>query len=90
MIIRQVLSAIDPRPFEGQPAKARADLAGARAALANADAELKRAEALVKDHLISQTQADLRNATQLQAAATPAAGEAAVSGWPRSKDDDCP
>jgi RND family efflux transporter MFP subunit len=75
----QLLFVIDPRPFEAQLAKARADLAGARAALANADAELKRAEALVKDHLISQTQADLRNATQLQAAAALAAAEAAVS-----------
>jgi RND family efflux transporter MFP subunit len=75
----QLLFVIDPRPFEAQLAKARADLAGARAALANADAELKRADALVKDHLISQTQADLRNATQLQAAAALAAAEAAVS-----------
>lgn len=75
----QLLFVIDPRPFEAQRARARADLAGARAALANADAELKRAEALVKDHLISQTQADLRNATQLQAAATLAAAEAAVT-----------
>jgi RND family efflux transporter MFP subunit len=75
----QLLFVIDPRQFEAQLAKARADLAGARAALANADAELKRAEALVKDHLISQTQADLRNATQLQAAAALAAAEAAVT-----------
>ena len=75
----QLLFVIDPRPFAAQLAKARADQAGARAALANADAELKRAEALVKDHLISQTQADLRNATQLQAAAALAAAEAAVS-----------
>jgi len=75
----QLLFVIDSRPFDAQLAKARADLAGTRATLANADAELKRAEALVKDHLISQTQADLRSATQLQAAAAQAAAEAAVS-----------
>ena len=45
----QLLFVIDPRPFEAQVARARADLAGARAVLANADAELKRSEALIKD-----------------------------------------
>ena len=43
----QLLFVIDPRPFEAQMARARADLAGAKAVLANADAELKRAEALI-------------------------------------------
>lgn len=75
----QLLFVIDPRPFEAQMAKARADLAGAKAVLANADAELKRSEALIKDKLVSQAQADLRAAAQLQAAASLAAAEAAVT-----------
>ena len=33
----QLLFVIDPRPYEAQRARARADLAGARAALANAE-----------------------------------------------------
>jgi RND family efflux transporter MFP subunit len=75
----QLLFVIDPRPFEAQMARARADLAGARAVLANAEAELKRTEALIKDRLVSQAQADLRAAAQLQAAASLAAAEAAVT-----------
>jgi RND family efflux transporter MFP subunit len=75
----QLLFVIDPRPFEAQMAKARADLAGANAVLANADAELKRSEALIKDKLVSQAQADLRAAAQLQAAASLAAAEAALT-----------
>jgi RND family efflux transporter MFP subunit len=75
----QLLFLIDPRPFEAQMAKARADLAGAKAVLANADAELKRTEALIKDRLVSQAQADLRAAAQLQAAASLAAAEASVT-----------
>jgi RND family efflux transporter MFP subunit len=75
----QLLFLIDARPFEALLAKARADLAGAKAVLANADAELKRAEALIKDKLVSQAQADLRAAGQLQAAASLAGAEAALT-----------
>ena len=75
----QLLFVIDPRPFEAQMAKARADLAGAKAVLANADAELKRTDALIRDKLVSQAQADLRAAAQLQAAASLAAAEAALT-----------
>lgn len=75
----QLLFVIDPRPFEAQMARARADLAGAKAVLANADAELKRTEALIKDRLVSQAQADLRAAAQLQAAASLAAAEASLT-----------
>ncbi len=75
----QLLFVIDPRPFEAQMARARADLAGTKAVLANADAELKRAEALIKDRLVSQAQADLRAAAQLQAAASLASVEAAMT-----------
>jgi RND family efflux transporter MFP subunit len=75
----QLLFSIDARPFEALLAKARADLAGAKAVLANADAELKRAEVLVKDKLVSQAQADLRAAAQLQAAASLAGAEAALT-----------
>lgn len=75
----QLLFEIDPRPFQAQVARARADLAGAKAVLANADAELRRAETLVKDKLVSQAQADLRAAAQLQAAASLAAAEASLA-----------
>ncbi|HMA10773.1 MAG TPA: efflux RND transporter periplasmic adaptor subunit [Steroidobacteraceae bacterium] len=75
----QLLFVIDARPFEAQLAKARADLAGAKAVLANAEAELKRSEALVKEKLVSQSQLDLRAAAQLQAAASLAAAEAALT-----------
>jgi len=74
-----LLFVIDPRPIEAQLARVRADAAGARAALANAEAELKRADALVQTKLISQAQAELRAAQQLQAAADLAAAEAAVA-----------
>lgn len=74
-----LLFVIDPRPFEADLARARAAVAGARASLANAEAELKRSDSLVKSQLISQAQADLRTAEQLQAAAQLAAAEAAVA-----------
>jgi RND family efflux transporter MFP subunit len=75
----QLLFVIDARPYAAQMARAKADLAGARAALVNADSELKRAQSLLASQLISQAQADLRVAAQLQAAANAAAAEAAVS-----------
>jgi RND family efflux transporter MFP subunit len=75
----QLLFVIDPRPYAAALARARAELAGARALLANADAELKRAQALVEGQLISQAQAELRAADQLQAAASLAGAEAAVA-----------
>ncbi len=74
----QLLFVIDPRPYEAQLARARADVAGARAQLANADAELKRAKALSESQLVSQSQLELKTAAQLQAAASLAAAEAAV------------
>jgi RND family efflux transporter MFP subunit len=72
----QLLFVIDPRPYEAQLARVRAQLAGARAQLANADAELKRAQTMVASQLISVSQAELRAASQLQAAADLAAAEA--------------
>ena len=74
----ELLFVIDPRPYAAQLAHAKAQLAGARAQLANADAELKRAEALVKSKLVSEADAEVRMAAQLQAAADLAAAEATV------------
>jgi RND family efflux transporter MFP subunit len=74
----QLLFVIDPRPYEAQLARARADLAGAKAQLANADAELGRAKSLSEGQLVSQSQLELRTAAQLQAAASLAAAEASV------------
>ncbi len=75
----QLLFVIDARPYQAQVARARAQIAGAKAALANADAELKRAQALVETRLISQSQSELRVASQLQASADLEAAEAALS-----------
>jgi RND family efflux transporter MFP subunit len=75
----QLLFVIDPRPYAAALVRAQAEVAGARAVLANADAELKRAQALVATKLISVSQAELRAAAQLQAAASLAAAEAAVT-----------
>jgi RND family efflux transporter MFP subunit len=75
----QLLFVIDPRPYAAQLARAKAELAGARAVLANATAEHQRADSLVAQRLISQSQADLVAAQQLQAAAALAAAEAAVT-----------
>jgi RND family efflux transporter MFP subunit len=73
-----LLFVIDPRSYEAELERTRADLAGARAALANADAEYERAQTLVRSQLVSQAQADLRHAEQLQAAARLAALEASL------------
>ncbi|MCP5146360.1 MAG: efflux RND transporter periplasmic adaptor subunit [Gammaproteobacteria bacterium] len=75
----QLLFVVDPRPYQAQLARARADVEGARAALANADAELKRIKSLAKTQLASQAQQDLGIAAQLQAAAGLAAAQAAVT-----------
>jgi RND family efflux transporter MFP subunit len=72
----QLLFVIDSRQYDAQLARTRADLAGAKAQLANADAELKRGQALVAEKLVSQAQAELLAAAQLQAAADVAAAEA--------------
>jgi RND family efflux transporter MFP subunit len=79
-IVRQgaLLFVIDPRPYAAVLAQARAQVAGARAQLANADAELKRAQALVGNKLISEADAEVRQAAQLRAAAELAAAEASV------------
>ncbi|RYZ68278.1 MAG: efflux RND transporter periplasmic adaptor subunit [Proteobacteria bacterium] len=74
----QLLFVIDPRPFDAQLARARADREGARAQLANSEAELKRAQALIGNQLISQSQLELRSAAQLQGSASVAAAEAEV------------
>jgi RND family efflux transporter MFP subunit len=75
----QLLFVIDPRPYAAQLARTQAEMAGARAVLANANAELKRADSMVASKLISQSQSELVAAQQLQAAASLAAAEAAVT-----------
>ena len=74
----KLLFVIDPRPYAAELAHAKAQVAGARAQLANADAELKRAQALVGNKLISEADAEVREAAQLRAAAELAAAEASV------------
>jgi len=65
----ELLFVIDPRPYAAQLAHAKAQVA---------DAELKRAQALVKSKLVSEADAEVRIAAQLQAAADLAAAEATV------------
>jgi RND family efflux transporter MFP subunit len=74
----QLLFTIDPRPYAAVLAQAKAQVAGARAQLVNADAELKRAQALAGNKLISEADAQMREAAQLGAAAELAAAEASV------------
>jgi RND family efflux transporter MFP subunit len=73
-----LLFVIDPRPYAAEVAQAKAQVAGARAQLANADAELKRARALVANKLVSEADAEVRVAAQLQAAASLDAAEASL------------
>jgi RND family efflux transporter MFP subunit len=73
-----LLFVIDPRTYAAELAQAKAQVAGARAQLVNADAELKRAQALVGRQLVSEADAEVRVAAQLQAAANLAAAEASL------------
>lgn len=73
-----VLFVIDPRPYQAEYKKAKADLARARTQLTLAKSERERAGALLEVHAISREEFDVRAAGTEQAEANVAAAEAAL------------
>jgi RND family efflux transporter MFP subunit len=73
-----VLFVIDPRPYEAERNRARAQLAQARSQLALAKSQRDRATALLAKHAISQEEFDTRTAGNEQAEANVAAAQAAL------------
>jgi multidrug efflux system membrane fusion protein len=73
-----VLFVIDPRPYEAERDKARAQLAQARSQLVLAQSERERATKLLAQHAISQEEYDTRTAGREQAQANVEAAQAAL------------
>jgi RND family efflux transporter MFP subunit len=73
-----VLFVIDPRPYEAERNRARAQLAQARSQLELAKSQRDRATALLGKHAISQEEFDTRTAGNEQAEANVAAAQAAL------------
>jgi RND family efflux transporter MFP subunit len=73
-----VLFVIDPRPYEAELKRAKADLARARTQLALAKSERERAVKLLDVHAISREEFDSRVSNNEAAAANVSAAEAAV------------
>lgn len=73
-----LLFTIDPRPFQAELARAKADVASAQAHLALSERELARAEKLVTSRAISEETADNRRTTRTQAVADLEAARAGV------------
>ena len=72
------LFVIDPRPYEAERDKARAQLAQARSQLVLAKSERDRATSLLGQHAISQEEYDTRTAGREQAQANVEAAQAAL------------
>jgi multidrug efflux system membrane fusion protein len=73
-----VLFEIDPRPFQAEVDRLRADLARAKAALTRATAESDRAERLSAEKAISTEEQDRRSSSAIEAKAQVSAVEAAL------------
>lgn len=73
-----VLFVIDPRPYEAERDRARAQLAQAHSQLVLAKSERDRATSLLAQHAISQEEFDTRTAGREQAEANVAAAQAAL------------
>lgn len=73
-----LLYVIDPRPFQAQVNRLKAQVNQAEAALLLANANLKRAEKLIEVNAISQEEADIRSSEALQAEADVAAAIASL------------
>lgn len=73
-----LLFVIDPRRYEAELARAKAEVSKAQAALELAEAEAGRAAQLVKTRAISQEEADVKVKGQSQALATLQAAQASV------------
>jgi RND family efflux transporter MFP subunit len=74
-----VLFVIDPRPYDAERDKARAQLAQARSQLALAKSERDRAISLLAQHAISREEYDTRTAGSEQAQANVEAAQAALA-----------
>jgi len=74
----EVLFVIDPRPYEAEYKRAKAQLEQARSQLSLAKSERERAVKLVQSHAISQEEFDTRTAGSDQAGANVDAAQAAV------------
>ena len=74
----QLLFVIDPRPFQAALDQAKAQAERAQATLTNARTALTRGQALLAARAISQEELDNRQATERQATADLAAGQANV------------
>ena len=73
-----VLFVIDPRPYEAERDKARAQVAQARSQLVLAKSERERATSLLGQHAISQEEYDTRTAGREEAQANVEAAQAAL------------
>ena len=73
-----VLFVIDPRPYEAERDRARAQLAQARSQLVLAKSERDRASSLLAQHALSQEEYDTRTAGREQAQANVEAAQAAL------------
>jgi len=74
----EVLFVIDPRPYEAEYKRAKAQLEQARSQLSLAKSERERAAKLVQSHAISQEEFDTRTAGNEQASANVDAAAAAL------------
>lgn len=74
-----LLFSIDPRPFQAELVRARAEAASAEARLALSQRELQRAERLVATKAISEETADNRRAARAEAAADLESARAGVT-----------
>lgn len=73
-----LLFTIDPRPFQAQVNRLKAQIAQANAALELANANKKRAERLIESRAISEEEVDIRESEALQAQADLEAAQAAL------------
>src|SRR5215208_2177 len=74
----EVLFKIDPRPYQAELARARAELERAKSAAALAASDVQRAQNLVKAQAISREEYDSRTSAEAQGGASVKAAQAAV------------
>ncbi|MDF1740049.1 MAG: efflux RND transporter periplasmic adaptor subunit [Verrucomicrobiales bacterium] len=77
--VGDLLFTIDPRPYQAQVDRAKAQLAQANASLTLARTNLKRAESLLKTNAISAEEVDIRRGSELAATAEVQAAQAELA-----------
>ncbi len=77
--VGDLLFTIDPRPYQAQVDRAKAQLAQAKATQALANTNLKRAESLLKTNAIAAEEVDIRRGSELAAAAEVQVAEAELA-----------